>query len=178
MCTNTYTSRGASFIALPGALHDTHTHTQVAVHWRFAYWWHTHTHVWLCCTTHFSFTFTGAFLLDACGVTRNLRTYFISVQRAFLVDSCIADCTVRHPGVEHPFSSCSFVISQFFFFKIPINEIGVAWGLKEHINISSAATTTAHSNGLILFLTNSVSVSRSVSYRIGKYQKNEVTLNR
>ena len=32
---HTHTSRGASFTALPGALHDTHTHTQVAVYWRF-----------------------------------------------------------------------------------------------------------------------------------------------
>ena len=31
---HTHTSRGASFIALPGAF-PLHTHTQVAVYWRF-----------------------------------------------------------------------------------------------------------------------------------------------
>ena len=50
---------------------------------------HTHTHIWLRCKTHFSFTFTGAFLLHACGVTRNWRTYFISVRRVFLVETVV-----------------------------------------------------------------------------------------
>ena len=59
--------------------------------------------------TYFSFTLTGAFLLHACGVTRNWRTYFISVRRVFLVDSRIADCTVRHPGVERLFSSSKII---------------------------------------------------------------------
>ena len=40
-------------------------------------------------TTYFSFTFTGAFLLHACGVTRNWRTYFISVRRVFLVETVV-----------------------------------------------------------------------------------------
>ena len=97
--TNTHTSRGASFIALPGALHDTHTHT------------HTHTHtssyeLEICLTmthtythsdprlvalqnTYFSSTFTEAFLFHACGVTRNWRTYFIRVRRVFLVETVV-----------------------------------------------------------------------------------------
>ena len=36
--------------------------------------------------TYFTFTFTGAFRLHACGVKRNWRTYFISVRRVFLVE--------------------------------------------------------------------------------------------
>ena len=39
--------------------------------------------------THFSFTFTGAFLLHTCGVKRNWRTYFISVRRVFLVETVV-----------------------------------------------------------------------------------------
>ena len=50
---------------------------------------HTHTHVWLLFTAHFSFTFTGAFPLHACGVTRNWRTYFISVRRVFLIETVV-----------------------------------------------------------------------------------------
>ena len=55
--------------------------------------------------TYFSFTFTGAFLLHARGVTRNWRTYFISVRRVFLLETVVLQTTVRHPGVERPFSS-------------------------------------------------------------------------
>ena len=39
--------------------------------------------------TYFSFTFRGAFLLHACGVKRNWRTYFISVRRVFLVETVV-----------------------------------------------------------------------------------------
>ena len=52
-----------------------------------------------------SFTLTGAFPLHAGSVTRNLRTYFTSVRRVFLVGGRIADCTVRYPGVERLCSS-------------------------------------------------------------------------
>ena len=69
--------------------------------------WHTHTHtssyeLEICLTmthsyprlvalqnTYFSSTFTEAFLFHACGVTRNWHTYFISVQRAFLVETVV-----------------------------------------------------------------------------------------
>ena len=61
-----------------------------------------------CLHTYFSYTFTETFPLHACGVTRNLRTYFTSVRLVFLVETRIADCTVRHPGVERPFSSFYF----------------------------------------------------------------------
>ena len=46
---------------------------------------HTHTHAWLFAQTHI----TGTFPLHACGVTRNLRTYFTSVRRVFLVETVV-----------------------------------------------------------------------------------------
>ena len=49
---------------------------------------------------NFSFTFTGVFLLHACGVQFHLCATSLLSR-----DSRIADCTVRHPGVERPFSS-------------------------------------------------------------------------
>ena len=72
--------------------HTPHTHTHVAVYWRFGWWWHTYTpihpHAWLLAQTHF-FTSTGAFLSHACGDIWNLRTYFTSVQRVFLVEMVV-----------------------------------------------------------------------------------------
>ena len=53
------------------------THIQVGVNWRVGWWWHTHTQ------TH---THTQAY---ACGVTFNLRTYFTSVRRVFLVETVV-----------------------------------------------------------------------------------------
>ena len=61
-----------------------------------------------CVNTYLFFTFTGASPLHACGVTRNWRTYFISVRQVIIVESRIADCTVKPPGVERPFSSISY----------------------------------------------------------------------
>ena len=86
---HTHTSRGASFIALPGALHDTHTSSCVLE--IFLMMTHTHPCPRLIAlrNTYFSFTFTGAFPLYACGVTRNLRTYFISVRLVFLVETVV-----------------------------------------------------------------------------------------
>ena len=46
-----------------------------------------------------SFTLIGAFPVLTCSVTRNLCTNFISVEQMVLIDSCIAECTVRHPGI-------------------------------------------------------------------------------
>ena len=71
------------------------THTQVALYWRFGWWWHTHTYLYpcprliICINTYFFFTFTGAFFLHACGDTRNLRNYFTSVRRVFLVERVV-----------------------------------------------------------------------------------------
>ena len=48
--------------------------------------------------TYFSLTFTGAFPLHACGVTRNWRTYFISVRLVFLVETVVLQtvlCDIR-----------------------------------------------------------------------------------
>ena len=56
LCTHKHihTSRGASFIALPGVLHDTHTHTSSYKLEICLMMTHTHTHVWLRCKTHIS----------------------------------------------------------------------------------------------------------------------------
>ena len=86
---------GVHLIGLPGTL-PLHIHTKVAVYWRFGSWWHTHPYscprLIACTNTYFSYTFTGAFPLHVCGVTRNLRpylSYFISVRRVFLVEIVI-----------------------------------------------------------------------------------------
>ena len=63
---------------------------------------HTHTHTYtfavlpvqphMHLVVHSSFTLTEAFLLHACSVTRNLRTYFISVGRGcemFFVETVV-----------------------------------------------------------------------------------------
>ena len=42
-----------------------------------------------CTNTYFSFTCTGAFPLHTCAVTRNLRIYFTSVRRVFLVETVV-----------------------------------------------------------------------------------------
>ena len=62
-------------------------HTQTTIYWRFGWWWHTHPYPRLIASTntHSSFTLTGAFPLHARRITRNLRTYFTSVGRLFLV---------------------------------------------------------------------------------------------
>ena len=55
----------------------------------------TYTHPYPCprmiaCTdSYFSFMFTEAFPLHACGVTCNLHTYFASVRRVFLVETAV-----------------------------------------------------------------------------------------
>ena len=73
-CAQTHTSRGASFIALPGALHDTHTLTHTSSYELeiCLTMTHTYTHPYprlvALQNTYFSFTFTGAFLLHATGV--------------------------------------------------------------------------------------------------------------
>ena len=97
------TSRSASI---------THAHTQVAVYWRFGWWWHihTHAHAWLLAQTHISpsrlqerFPCTNAAL-----VALHATCVLVSLVCATSLLSRhghIADCTVRHPGVERPFSN-------------------------------------------------------------------------
>ena len=68
----------------------THTHTSSCVLEICLMMTHTYTHPYpyprliALHNTYFSFTFTGAFPLHACGVTRNRRTYFISVRRVLV----------------------------------------------------------------------------------------------
>ena len=69
------------------------THTQVAVCWRFDWWWHTHPYpcprLIACTDSYFSFMFTEAFPLHACGVICSLRTYLTSMRRVFLVETVV-----------------------------------------------------------------------------------------
>ena len=88
---------------------NTHTHTSGCLLEIWLMMTHTYTHLYprfiACTDAYFSFMFTGAIPLHACGVTCNLRTYYTSMRSLLSTDGRIADCTVRHPGVERPFSS-------------------------------------------------------------------------
>ena len=93
MCTQTHshisgcffcsTSRSASF--------HTHTHTSSCVLEICLMMTYTHPYPRLIAlhNTYFSFTFTGAIPLHACGVARNWHTYFISVWQFFLVETVV-----------------------------------------------------------------------------------------
>ena len=86
--THAHTSRGASFIALPGAL-LLRTHTSSCVLEICLMMTHPCPRLMTCPNTYFSVTFTGAFPLHACGVTHHWRTYFTSVRRGFLVETVV-----------------------------------------------------------------------------------------
>ena len=94
VCTNTHISRGRFFYSTPRSA-SWHTHTSSCVLEICLMMTHTYTHpcpyprLIALHNTYFSFMFTGAFLLHACGVTRNWRTYFISVRRVFLVETVV-----------------------------------------------------------------------------------------
>ena len=87
---HTHTSRGAPLIALPGTL-SLHTHTSSCLLEIWLMMTHTYIHPYSCprliagTNTYFSFTFTEAFPLHACGVTCNLHSDFTSVPCVFLV---------------------------------------------------------------------------------------------
>ena len=85
------------------------THTQVTVYWRFGWWWHTpipmptldclHRHIFL---LHVYRSISLARMRSY----MQLAYLFHQCAKSFLSgDSRIADCTVRHPGVERQFSS-------------------------------------------------------------------------
>ena len=71
----------------------THTHTSSCLLEIWLMMMHTYTHLYPrfidCTDTYFSFMFTGAFPMHACGVTCNLRTYFTSMWRVFLVQMVV-----------------------------------------------------------------------------------------
>ena len=100
---------------------DSITHTLVGVYWRFGWSWPTHihtyihAHAWLLAQTYFFFTFTGAFFLARLRRYTQLAYLFHQfATRVLSRDGRIADYTVRHPGVELPFSSSiSWMIENF-----------------------------------------------------------------
>ena len=97
----------------------THTHTQSSCVLEILMMTHAYTHTHPCQrlialhNTYFYFTFPGAFLLHACGVIRNAHLFHQCVTSLLSRDSRIADCTVRHPGVERPFSSVNKYVYAF-----------------------------------------------------------------
>ena len=66
----------------------THTHTSSCLLEIWLMMTRTYTYPYLCDHIFF-FTFTGAFPLHACGVTRNWCTYFASLRRGFLVETVV-----------------------------------------------------------------------------------------
>ena len=71
----------------------THMHTSSCLLEIWLMMTHTYTHLYprfiACTDAYFSFMFTGAFPLHACGVTCNLHTYFTCVRRVFLVETAV-----------------------------------------------------------------------------------------
>ena len=106
---HTHTSRGASFIALLGVLHDTHTHTSSCVLEICLMMTHTYTHPYpRLIALHNSFLFHVYRSVSLACMWRYTQLAYLFHQCAmslFSRDSHIADCTVRHPGVKHLFSS-------------------------------------------------------------------------
>ena len=82
---------------------------------------HTHTFAWLLAQTHIhlvvrsSFTLTGAFPLHACGVTRNLRIYFTSVGRVFILETAVLQTVLSD---MRAWSSCFLVSICYVMFTI------------------------------------------------------------
>ena len=111
-------------IGLPGALPlHTHTRTHRQVYWRFGWWCHTHTHTHthaharLLAQTHISpsrlqecFPFTHLYPFTKKRKHSRLQECFpcttVSTKSLLGRNGRIADCTVRHPGVERPFYRC------------------------------------------------------------------------
>ena len=104
--THTHTSRGASFIALPVAL-LLHTHTSSCVLKICLMMIHTPI-LMIDCVAQNIFLFHVYRSLSLACMRRYTQLAYLFHQCAtslFSRNSCIADCTVRHQGVECPFSS-------------------------------------------------------------------------
>ena len=116
---HTHTSRGASFIALPGALYDTHTHTSSCVLEICLMMTRTYTHPYpRLIALHNTFLFHVYRSVSLARMRRytQLAYLFYQCTTGHLSRDCrIADCTVRHPGVERPFSSLLLAVEIRFF---------------------------------------------------------------
>ena len=110
---HTYISGRASLKQFQECLY--YIQIQVVFYWRFSWWYRAHIHTHLCliaCTsTH---AHDGAFFfhtyrsVSLTRVPRYTQLAYLFHQRGKSLlsrDSRIADCTVRHLGVERPFSS-------------------------------------------------------------------------
>ena len=101
-CTNTRTLRVASLVSTQDRFY--YRHRQVAIYKRFDWWWQTP-------TPTLNSLHKYAFLLRAYRSVSLTRTQHYT-QLVYLFHKCsttlrIADCTVRHPGVERPFLNFS-----------------------------------------------------------------------
>ena len=112
VCTKTLThTQDASFISLPGALHDTHTSSyELEICLMMTRHAHTHTHI----HAHRDGLHKCIFLfhiyrsVSFARIRRYTQLAYLFHQCATSLlgrDSRIADCTVKHPSVEHPFSN-------------------------------------------------------------------------
>ena len=110
-CTNAHTFQGTPLFSTSKS--TSITYRQVAIYWRFGWWWQTHIHSptvdYLQKHLFLFYVYMSVSLTRM--QRRNLRTYFTSVLRVLSRDGQIADCTVRQPGVEFPFSS--FILKYF-----------------------------------------------------------------
>ena len=100
---HTHTSRGASFIALPGALHDTHTSSyELEICLMMT---HTYTHPYPRLVAFLFHVYRSVSLARMRRCTQLAYLFHQCATSLLSRDSRIADCTVRHRGVERPFSS-------------------------------------------------------------------------
>ena len=85
----------------------THTHTQVAVYLIWLMMTHTPRPTFDCVAQHiFLFhVYRSVFLARMRGYAQLAYLFHQCAPNLLSRDSRIADCTVRHPGVERPFSS-------------------------------------------------------------------------
>ena len=96
--THAHRTSGARYLQ---HLQECFYYTQVAVYWRFGWWWHTYTHKHI----FLLYVYRSIFLALMRRYTQLVYLFHQCAKSLLSTDGCIADCTVRHPGMEPPFSS-------------------------------------------------------------------------
>ena len=110
VCTNTHTSLGLPLIALPGTL-PLHTHTSSCLLEIWLTMTHTYTPIPMptlyCLHKHIFLlhVYRSVFLARMRRYTQLAYLFHKCAMSLLSRDGRIADCTVRHPSVERPFSS-------------------------------------------------------------------------
>ena len=139
----THTSRARILWDFPERYH--YTHTQVAVYWRVGWWWYTPIPM-----PTLDYLRRHIFLLHVyrsvslARIRRCMQLAYLFHQCAKSLlsgDSSIVDCTVRHQGVEHPFSSIIYLfkglmkpkIYTFWFWAVSICDFFIIkWNLNNN----------------------------------------------